>query len=221
VEPPYFERRLAFVLEQLGAGEAPAEHRTPPFGERPAEPTPTREVDERRRPLRVLDVGCGEGHFAAALGRAGMEVMGMDVAAVPLRRARTRQADLDLCLLEAEDRWPLRDASFDAVWAGEVIEHVTDTAGWFSELRRVLRSGGRLLLSTPAHDRLTVLGLALRRRAFAEHFEPRSDHVRFYSRRSLTELLCDFGFEEPRIRGLGGVPGARRSLLGSARRSRY
>ena len=43
----------------------------------------------------------------------------------------------------ATGRGSLEDVSFDAVWAGEVIEHVVDTAAWLSEVRRVLRSGGR------------------------------------------------------------------------------
>src|SRR6202050_2918702 len=103
---------------------------------------------------RVLDVGCGEGHFAAELGKAGAEVVGIDVAAEPLRRARERHPELDLRQMTVEGTWPLEDASFDAVWAGEVIEHVADTAGWLSEARRVLRSGGSLLLSTPDHGRL-------------------------------------------------------------------
>ena len=107
------------------------------------------------------------------------------------------------------------------MWAGEVIEHVADTAGWLSELRRVLRSGGVLLLSTPDHGRLRMLGWALAPRAFATHFDPRADHLRFYTRRTLSELLEDFGFQDVAVRRAGGPPGARRQLLASARRSRF
>jgi 2-polyprenyl-3-methyl-5-hydroxy-6-metoxy-1,4-benzoquinol methylase len=170
---------------------------------------------------RVLDVGCGEGGFAAALARAEAEVVGIDVAAEPLRRARLRHPQLDLRQVQAEGAWPLQDASFDAVWAGEVIEHVADTAGWLSELRRVLRSGGELLLSTPDHGRLQMLRWALAPRAFDAHFNPRADHLRFYTRRTLTELLEDFGFHDVDVRSAGGPPGARRQLLASARRSRF
>jgi hypothetical protein len=85
----------------------------------------------------------------------------------------------------------------------------------------VLRSGGTLVLSTPAHDRLGVLVLALSARRFDEHFDPRSDHVRFYTRRTLGRLLADFGFEQVDVRGAGGGPGARRTLLASAVRSRF
>ncbi len=191
LDPPLLRPRLAFLLAHL-----------------PSE-------------ARVLDVGCGEGRFAAELARAGREAVGIDVAEEPLRRARARHPALDVRRVPPEGSWPLQDASFDAVWAGEVIEHVADTAGWLSEVRRVLRSGGSLVVSTPAHDRLARLALGLSARAFAAHFEPRSDHLRFYTRRSLAALLDDFGFREIEIRGVGGVPGARRTLLAAARRTRF
>jgi len=170
---------------------------------------------------RVLDVGCGEGGFAAELARAGARVVAIDVAEEPLRRARALHPDLDLRLVDGEGAWQLPDSSFDVVLAGEVIEHVADTAGWLSEVRRVLRSGGSLLLSTPAHGPLTLLALALSKRAFAERFDPRGDHLRFYTPQTLSGLLRDFGFEEIGVHGAGGLPGARRLLLARALRSRF
>ena len=170
---------------------------------------------------RVLDVGCGEGRFASELTRRGASVVGIDVAEEPLRRARELHPQLDLRVVAGQGPWDLEDSSFDVVWAGEVIEHVADTAAWLSEVRRVLRSGGRLLLSTPAHGRLAMLRLALSRRALAEHFDPRGEHLRFYSRDSLRELLVDFRFQEIEVRPAAGPPGARRLLLARAVRSRF
>jgi SAM-dependent methyltransferase len=172
-------------------------------------------------PLRVLDVGCGEGQLTAAAAQAGHAVIGVDVAAEPLRRAREQHGGLDVRLVDPDGDWPLADASFDAVWAGETIEHVLDTAGWMSEVRRVLRSGGSLLLSTPANGRLAMLASALSSRRMDERFDPRSDHLRFYTRRTLAHLLADFGFERIDVRAAGGPPAARRTLLASALRARY
>ncbi len=170
---------------------------------------------------RVLDVGCGEGWFASELLRADVPVVGIDVAQEPLRRARERDRGLDLRLVDADGPWPLEDASFDVVWAGETIEHVADTAGWLSEVRRVLRPGGQILLSTPAHGRLRVLWLALSRRAFEAHFDPCGDHLRFYTAVGLTRLLGEFGFQEVSVRAAGGPPAVRRLLLARAVRSRW
>jgi 2-polyprenyl-3-methyl-5-hydroxy-6-metoxy-1,4-benzoquinol methylase len=191
LEPSDFALRRRFLLANVQAGE------------------------------RVLDVGCGEGNFAAELVGAGAEVVAVDVAEQPLRRARILHPELDLRLVDPAGSWELPDAAFDVVWAGEVIEHVLDTAAWLSEVRRVLRSGGILLLSTPAHGRLTLLRLALSRRAFADHFEPRGDHLRFYARDTLSGLLEDFGFESVQMRPAGGPLGARRVLLARAIRSRH
>jgi SAM-dependent methyltransferase len=163
---------------------------------------------------RVLDLGCGAGEFATALRAAGAQPVGVDVAREALRRAAEREPALDLRLWAPGEPLPVEDAAFDVAWAGEVLEHVVDLAPWLSEVRRALRPGGELLLSTPHHGPGTLLRLALSRRRFAEHFEPRSDHVRFFSPATLRELLEDLGFDVVELR-----PALRRStILGRARR---
>ncbi len=148
----------------------------------------------------VLDLGCGAGEFSAALLELGATPVGVDVAAEALRRAAARVPGADLRLWRQGEPLPLGDSSVDAVWAGDVIEHVADVAPWLSELRRVLRPRGTLLLTTPHHGPLILLGLALSPRRFAEHFEPRSDHVRFFSPRTLRTLLHDLAFEVAQLR---------------------
>jgi SAM-dependent methyltransferase len=191
LEPSDLSLRLRFLLDRVRAGE------------------------------RVLDVGCGEGRFAAELVGAGARVVGIDVAEEPLRRARARHPELDLRLVDGEGPWDLADASFDVVWAGEVIEHVADTAAWLSEVRRVLRSGGSLLVSTPAVGRLALARAGGSRRAVGRRVGPRGGPLRFYSRETLGQLLGELGFEQIRVRPAGGPPGARRLLLAHAIRSRF
>jgi 2-polyprenyl-3-methyl-5-hydroxy-6-metoxy-1,4-benzoquinol methylase len=163
---------------------------------------------------RVLDAGCGAGEFAEALAAVGNDVVGVDLAAEAVRRARARGVDAR--------RWdpgaplPADDAAFDLVWVGEVLEHVVDLAPWLSEVRRTLRPGGTLLLSTPHHGPGVLLALALSRRRFAEHFEPRSDHVRFLSPATLRALLEDLGFDVVTLQPSFGAPGFRATILGEA-----
>ena len=147
------------------------------------------------RGTTVLDLGCGAGEFSAALAKKGATPIAVDVAGEALRRAAGRLPDGDLRLWRGGEPLPVDDSAVDVVWAGEVIEHVADVAPWLSEVRRVLRPGGTLLLSTPHHGPGTMLRLALSRRRFAQHFEPRSDHVRFFSPRTLRALLHDLGFD--------------------------
>jgi len=169
-EPEGFAARRAFLLAHVAPGE------------------------------RVLDLGCGAGQFSATLAQAGAQTVGVDVAAEALRRAAQRVRGLDLRLWRDGEPLPLDDSSVDTVWAGEVIEHVVDVAPWLSEVRRVLRPHGTLLLTTPHHGPLTMLQLGLSARRFAEHFEPRSDHVRFFSPRTLRALLLDLGFDVGQLR---------------------
>jgi 2-polyprenyl-3-methyl-5-hydroxy-6-metoxy-1,4-benzoquinol methylase len=164
----------------------------------------------------VLDVGCGEGWFSEALREAGAEPVAVDVAAEALRRAERRVPGLVTRLWAHDEPLPLEDASVDAVWAGEVIEHVADVAPWLSEVRRALKPGGTLLLSTPHVGRAALLGAALSKRRFAERFEPCSDHVRYFAPSTLRPLLDDMGFDVVEITLAGGRPLARETMLARA-----
>src|SRR5215208_5237319 len=72
---------------------------------------------ERVRPGdRVLDLGCGEGDFAAAAAQVGADVVGVEVAEAAIARARRRHPELDVRLVPVDGPLPLEDASFDVVW---------------------------------------------------------------------------------------------------------
>jgi 2-polyprenyl-3-methyl-5-hydroxy-6-metoxy-1,4-benzoquinol methylase len=164
-EPERFPARRAFLLDRV----APGEH--------------------------VLDLGCGDGAFATALLAAGCAVTMADVAEEALRRARARAPEADAVKLAEGEPLPFAEDAFDVVWAGEVLEHVADVVGLLSEVRRVLRWGGRLLVTTPRHGRLVV--------ATDAHFDPRADHLRFFSARTLRAVLADAGFAEIEVRRAG------------------
>jgi 2-polyprenyl-3-methyl-5-hydroxy-6-metoxy-1,4-benzoquinol methylase len=164
-EPERFPARRPFLLDRVVAGD------------------------------RVLDLGCGDGTFAAALLRAGCTVTMADVADEALRRARARAPEAEAVKLADGGPLPFAEDAFDVVWAGEVLEHVADVVGLLAELRRVLRWGGRLLVTTPWHGRLVI--------ATDAHFDPRSDHLRFFSARTLRAVLTDAGFRDIDVRRAG------------------
>jgi SAM-dependent methyltransferase len=157
---------------------------------------------------RVLDLGSGGGEFTAALAASGAIAVGAEVASAAIERARKRHPSLEFTLVPIDGPLPFDDGSFDAVWASEVIEHVADTARWLSEVRRVLAPRGKVLLTTPSHGRLRV---AL---AGMEHVSaPLGDHLHLYTRRSLAEVLREFGFAQVSVRAVAGPPLLRRLLL--------
>jgi SAM-dependent methyltransferase len=144
---------------------------------------------------RVLDLGCGDGAFAAELIEAGCVVTMADVAGEALRRARARAPGAEAVLLVEGAPLPFAEDAFDMVWAGEVLEHVADVVGLLAEVRRVLRWGGTLLATTPWHGRLVV--------ATDAHFDPRTDHLRFFSARTLRAVLADAGFASAHVQRAG------------------
>jgi SAM-dependent methyltransferase len=128
------------------------------------------------RGQRVLDVACGSGFGLEMLRAAGAHAVGIDYAADALAQinhdARLVRADAT-CL-------PLRTAAIDQVVSFETIEHVPDAAGLVREIRRVLKPGGLLVLSTPNRAFGPPEGHS------ANHF-----HVREFTATELRDLLLE------------------------------
>ena len=157
----------------------------------------------------AFDLGCGDGRLTAALDADALTIA--DVSAVALKRASARLAESRVrggraapavVELDPDAALPLPDNAFDLVLCAETIEHVRDVQLLLSECRRVLRPGGRLALTTPAHSRLS--GLAILARGFERSFPPLSPHLRFFTRASLRQLLGELGFEPGQVRRAGG-----------------
>jgi ubiquinone/menaquinone biosynthesis C-methylase UbiE len=135
----------------------------------------------------VLDLGCGDGRLTAKL-RAGA-ITAADVSEVALRRAERRVPEAEIARVKPDEPLPFVDGEFELVVCVETIEHVRDVQLFLSEIRRVLRPGGGLALTTPAVSRLSLL------RDFDETLDPLSPHLRFFTRRSLGRVLDALGFD--------------------------
>lgn len=127
---------------------------------------------------RILDLGCGTGGTLDALVGLG-ELVGADISADALAfcRRRGHQA-LQECSAEA---LPFRDDQFDVVICCDVFEHLEHDERGASEVLRVLRPGGVLIASVPAHPWL-----------WSDH-DVALSHYRRYSRRALRALLVGAG----------------------------
>jgi SAM-dependent methyltransferase len=97
-----------------------------------------------------LDYGCHDARFLATLlpKRLGRRV-GLDVARPAVEKARREHPDLDVRHIVEGAALPFPDGSFNSITLLDVLEHVHDQDGLLAELRRVLKDGGRLIVTVP------------------------------------------------------------------------
>jgi len=172
---------------------------------------------DAHRPLRAVDVGCGEGTWTAMaadfVAKAGVDltVIGLDWSIAALDQARGRGLEVVRSSVE-HPGLPLRSRSVDVIIISEVIEHLVDTDTVLSEARRALVPGGSLLLSTPNlaawYNRgLLMFGI---QPMFTEvslqgiYGRPGHEvvgHLRVFTRRALEALLEAHGFLDVTITG--------------------
>ena len=144
---------------------------------------------------RVLDLGCRSGaltrHFLD-----GNSVVGLDVDAAALEKAAA--LGIEPVQASVEEPLPFEDASFDAVVAGDLFEHLQFPDALVSEIHRVLRPGGVLIGSVPNAYRVQTRLLFLRGKP------PEDDptHLRMFSPDAMRALLQNF--RDVRIDFVGG-----------------
>jgi len=103
----------------------------------------------------VVDVGCGPGTVQPALCAAGALVVGVDYSPGMVREAQAQaaRARLPVRLLQADAQaLPFPDDQFDGALEAHMLYHLPDIAQALRELRRVVKPGGRVLISTNAAD---------------------------------------------------------------------
>jgi SAM-dependent methyltransferase len=108
-------------------------------------------------PMRVADIGCGEGYLTIEASRWASRVIAVDRSALVLKKARalaTRRRVRNVVWKRGElDRLPLRDASVDVALLSQALHHAADPARALSEAARIVVPGGRVLvLDLRAHD---------------------------------------------------------------------
>jgi ubiquinone/menaquinone biosynthesis C-methylase UbiE len=99
--------------------------------------------------LSVLDLGCGTGRHTLWLAAAGASVTAVDFSEGMMEKARAKPGAESVRFLvhDLHERLPFADGSFDVVVSGLVLEHLREFAPFFSEARRVLKPGGRAVVS--------------------------------------------------------------------------
>lgn len=154
---------------------------------------------------RLVDLGSGPGHTAAAAAGRGARVVGLDVTPEMVAIARGRHPDLTFEVGDAQ-RLPFPDASRDAVVGNFVVLHLGDPERAAAEAARVLAPGGRVAFSTwdlPAANRF--LGVFVEAIAEVGTVPPADlpagpPFFRFGDETAFGDLLTGAGFADVRVR---------------------
>jgi 2-polyprenyl-3-methyl-5-hydroxy-6-metoxy-1,4-benzoquinol methylase len=167
------------------------------------------------RARRVVDIGCGNGALCHELARRGYEVVGCEPSVNELRFAQDAAPELVFHELGVDDDpAPVGNESFDVAIATEVIEHLVRPRNLLRFAKQLLRPAGHLIINTPYHGYLKNLVLALTNKWDA-HLNPFWDggHIKFWSRKTISQLLNENGFRVVRFIGAGRLPFMWKSMI--------
>jgi methionine biosynthesis protein MetW len=174
------------------------------------------------RVSRLLDIGCGDGHLTLYMKQALSlaETHGVEISQTNVKRARSKGIHASLVDIGVE-ALPFEDSSFDAIFCGELIEHLLDPDHLLDEIYRVLDPAGVCVLTTPNlaawFHRLALLvgwqpsctAVSFHHRVGVPRFLPDhilagggGTHIRVFTYCALRELVEIHGFRAVAVEGL-------------------
>jgi 2-polyprenyl-6-hydroxyphenyl methylase/3-demethylubiquinone-9 3-methyltransferase len=168
---------------------------------------------------RVFELGCGNGSVANALAEQGWDVTGVDPSSEGIAQANARWPQHKLFEGSAYDDLVTRYGRFSVVTSLEVVEHVYFPRQYAATLFALLEPGGTAIVSTPYHGYWKNLAMALTGKMDA-HFTALWDHghIKFWSVKTLGEMLREAGFTDIRFERVGRVPVLPKWMIAVARK---
>ena len=165
----------------------------------------------------ICDLGCGNGHITGRLAALGYQVTGVDASASGIKLARRTYPGVEF-VETFIDRDLKRLGSFDLVISSDVIEHLYRPSDLLEAATALLRPRGQLLLGTPYHGYLKNLVLAAAGKMDA-HYSVLHDggHIKFFSVRTLSQLLTSHGFRDLSFTYYGRAPWLWKNMICHAR----
>lgn len=164
-------------------------------------------------PCSIFEIGCGNGSTAKELIARGYSVQGIDLDRESI--AIAKQFGDFQCRSIYDDFNPQLDGRFDVVLSLEVIEHLTQPREFAAKTKRLLRSDGIAIISTPYHGYIKNLALSLTNH-WDRHHNPLWDggHLKFWSRQTLRTLFAEIDFREIGFYRVGRLPILAKSMIG-------
>lgn len=152
---------------------------------------------DRQHKGRALEIGCGPGRYVAILASVGYEVVGADPISYPSWALLRKNPRITLTEGVSAESLPYEDASLDAVACMGALLYFKDADRAVSEIYRVLKPGGRLVVRT-------VNRTNLYRRVHKTNIDPATVNV--FTEEELAAFLAKHGFEVARTFSYGFYP---------------
>lgn len=168
---------------------------------------------------RVFELGCGTGTSAGRMSALGLNVTAIDPSESGINAARAANPGVHFEVGGTDDALQATYGQFPVVVSIEVIEHCVSPRRFAECVCELLEPGGYLLLTTPYHGYLKNLALALTGR-MDDHYTAlwEGGHIKFFSPKTIRELLERAGLEVVRIDRVGRMPPLAKSMVVTARK---
>jgi SAM-dependent methyltransferase len=125
----------------------------------------------------ILDLGCGDGQLTERLAESGAIVLGVDADPRMVEAAKSRGIEAHTAMAES---LPFFDGSFDAVFSNAALHWVRDQDAMMTEVRRVLKPGGRFVAEMGGHGNIAAIHVALRAVLARHGYPDAEDGVNYY-----------------------------------------
>ena len=170
---------------------------------------------------QLLDIGCGNGSLSYAIAQQGYQVTGIEDSLTGVKNASKNFPDCKFVHASVYDLpYEQLAQEFDIVISAEVIEHLIYPRELVKAARKLLKPQGKLIITTPYHGYIKNLALALLGK-MDNHFSVLWDggHIKFFSVKTLTQLLSEEGFIDHKFEFAGRYPYLWKSMLVIATKS--
>ena len=164
--------------------------------------------------VKVLDIGCGNGFTAFNLARMGFDVTGVDTSEQGIRIAKEKYPDIRFEIASVYDNLSALINCIDIVIATEVIEHLFIPRLLIENAYKVLNPKGMLIITAPYHGYIKNLSLSIFNKWDFHHaVNWEGGHIKFFSEKTMSELLISSGFNEISFHNVGRIRWLWKSMI--------